>query len=655
MTQLIDITVYPVKDVLPILLKDDATGKNVVFATDSYVQLGDEFLPERCITPACIAAINPKGFQPRINKQTDQQAERTRKKAEVFTPAWICCKMNNFCDEQWFSGECPFNVQYETTWRALSKPVPFPNAKAWQKYVDSRRLEITCGEAPFLASRYDAATGNIIPVSRRIGILDRKLRVVSENAQTETDWLNWALRALQSVYGYEMQGDSLLIARINLLATFADFLAMRWGRLATTQELKQAARIISRNVWQMDGLSAAVPFFEKPGDNQLSLFDDFELQAAPSEKLLSPKIKNWRGKKILEFRQLIKSRGKDMKFDFVIGNPPYQDQTLGDNKGYAPPVYNLFLEEAYKIADKVELIHPARFLFNAGSTPKAWNEKMLNDPHFKIIEYAEDAATIFPGTLIRGGVVISYRDANQNYGAIEVFTKYPELNGVLHKVVRQKSFSSFSEIVVSRTAFRLTKKLHEDFPNAINQLSNGHAYDMSTNIFERLPQVFFDEKPEDKFEYIQILGRENNNRVFKFIKRIYVNDVKNLNFYKLYAPKACGGGEFGETFAQIFLCSPSTGATETFVGIGSFKTKKEATAALKYVKTKFARALLGILKTTQDLTPEKWKFVPLQDFTSSSDIDWSLSISEIDAQLYKKYKLTKEEIAFIESNVKEMT
>ena len=140
-----------------------------------------------------------------------------------------------------------------------------------------------------------------------------------------------------------MQGDSLLIARINLLATFADFLAMRWGRLATTQELKQAARIISRNVWQMDGLSAAVPFYEKPGDSQLSLFDDFELQAAPSEKLLSPKIKNWRAKKILEFRQLIKSRGKDMKFDFVIGNPPYQDQTIGENKGFAPPVYNLFL------------------------------------------------------------------------------------------------------------------------------------------------------------------------------------------------------------------------------------------------------------------------------------------------------------------------
>ncbi len=655
MTQLIDITVYPVKDVLPILLKDDATGKNVVFATDSYVQLGDEFLPERCITPACIAAINPKGFQPRINKQTDQQAERTRKKAEVFTPAWICCKMNNFCDEQWFNGECPFNVQYETTWRALSKPVPFPNAKAWQKYVDSRRLEITCGEAPFLASRYDAATGNIIPVSRRIGILDRKLRVVSENAQTETDWLVWALRALQSVYGYEMQGDSLLIARINLLATFADFLSMRWGRLATTQELKQAARIISRNVWQMDGLSAAVPFFEKPGDNQLSLFDDFELQAAPSEKLLSPKIKNWRGKKILEFRQLIKSRGKDMKFDFVIGNPPYQDVGNGDNKEFAPPVYNLFLEEAYKIADKVILIHPARFLFNAGSTPKAWNEKMLNDPHFKIIEYAEDAATIFPGTLIRGGVVISYHDVNQNFGAIEIFTKYQELNDILHKVIKHKLFSPFSEIVISRTVFRLTKKLHEDFPDAINRLSNGHAYDMATNIFERLPFVFFNEKPNDNNTYIQILGREDNGRAFKYIRRDYVNDVKNLNKYKIYIPSASGGGEFGETISSPIVTKPGVGATETFLSIGCFGTSKEAQNCCKYIKTKFARALLGVLKTTQHIVPEKWKFVPLQDFTSSSDIDWSLSISEIDAQLYKKYKLTKEEIAFIESNVKEMT
>ena len=652
MTQLIDITVYPVKDVLPILLKDDATGKNVVFATDSYVQLGDEFLPERCITPACIAAINPKGFQPRINKQTDQQAERTRKKAEVFTPAWICCKMNNFCDEQWFNGECPFNVQYETSWRALSKPVPFPNAKAWQKYVDSRRLEITCGEAPFLASRYDAATGNIIPVSRRIGILDRKLRVVSENAQTETDWLNWALRALQSVYGYEMQGDSLLIARINLLATFADFLAMRWGRLATTQELKQAARIISRNVWQMDGLSAAVPFYEIPGDNQLSLFDDFELQAEPSEKLLSPKIKNWRAKKILEFRQLIKSRGKDMKFDFVIGNPPYQETTDSESTKM-PPIYNLFMDAAYQIADKVELITPGRFLFRAGATPSEWNEKMLSDKHLKVLHFEHRSSNIFANTDIKGGIVITFHDNTQDFGAIEIFCPFEEMRSIRSKAAPQSDKNSLFSIIYNQNKFDL-EKLYKDYPEFQSIIgSNGRDKRFRNNIFEKIS--IFAEKRKKKDD-LPIIGLIKNKRVWRYFPKRYIDiSHENLSKWKVLVPSANGSGAIGEVMSTPLCGPPLCGYTQSFIGIGSFDTEEEANNCLKYVKSKFARVMLGILKITQHNPPETWRLVPLQDFTSSSDIDWSLSISEIDAQLYKKYKLTKEEIAFIESNVKEMS
>ncbi len=654
MTQLIDITVYPVKDVLPILLKDDATGKNVVFATDSYVQLGDEFLPERCITPACIAAINPKGFQPRINKQTDQQAERTRKKAEVFTPAWICCKMNNFCDEQWFSGECPFNVQYETSWRALSKPVPFPNAKAWQKYVDSRRLEITCGEAPFLASRYDAATGNIIPVSRRIGILDRKLRVVSENAQTETDWLTWALRALQSVYGYEMQGDSLLIARINLLATFADFLSMRWGRLATTQELKQAARIISRNVWQMDGLSAAVPFFEKPGDNQLSLFDDFELQAAPSEKLLSPKIKNWRGKKIVTFQQLVKSRGKDMKFDFVIGNPPYQDDVK--NKGDRPnPVYDRFMDAAYGIGECVELITPARFLFNAGQTPKIWNKKMLEDEHLKVLLYEPDASKIFSDTEIKGGVVITLRDKNKKFGEIGTFTPFGELNSIVKKITSCVDIKKrLNTIIASQGLYRFSEKFFSDYPEVLNIIGAGTGNKIVSSIIEKLPQVFV-ETPKKGKQYVRMLGRIRNQRAYRFIQRQYLENNKHIDSFNLFIPEANNNGQFGETLTEPTIGYPNDVTSDTFLSAGTFASEVEPHNLARYIKTKFFRALLGVKKVTQHCPPAVWSMIPLQDFTSSSDIDWSKSISEIDAQLYKKYKLTKEEIAFIESNVKEMT
>ena len=343
-----------------------------------------------------------------------------------------------------------------------------------------------------------------------------------------------------------------------------------------------------------------------------------------------------------------------MKFDFVIGNPPYQEDTIGDNKGFAPPVYNKFLDAAYQIADKVEMIHPARFLFNAGSTPKAWNQKMLNDEHFKVLHYEDDASKIFPNTDIKGGVAISYHDNKYDFGAIEVFTKHFELNDILHKIVEYNEFHSLSDIVVTRTAYRLTDVMHKDHPEAISQLSKGHAYDMSTNIFERLPQIFYDKITDEKLDYIRILGRENNMRVYKFIRRDYVNHVVNLDKFKIFIPKANGIGSFGEVISSPIVGNPGVGSTETFLSIGIFDTSYEVETALKYIKTKFARAMLGVLKTTQDITPDKWKYVPLQDFTSSSDIDWSQSVANIDKQLYKKYNLSDEEIHFIETTVKEM-
>ncbi len=209
-------------------------------------------------------------------------------------------------------------------------------------------------------------------------------------------------------------------------------------------------------------------------------------------------------------------------------------------------------------------------------------------------------------------------------------------------------------MVVTAYSYRLTDKMHTDHPEAIGQLSSGHAYDMKSNIFERLPQIFYNEKPQDGAEYIQILGRENNERIYKYVRRDYINTVSNLDKYKIFLPKANGIGVLGEVLSAPILCEPMIGATETFLSIGAFEQQSEAEAALKYIKTKFARVLLGVLKTTQDITPEKWKCVPLQDFTTSSDINWSASIPDIDKQLYKKYNLSDEEINFIETKVKEM-
>jgi len=348
-------------------------------------------------------------------------------------------------------------------------------------------------------------------------------------------------------------------------------------------------------------------------------------------------------------------------FDYVIGNPPYQESNDREDVARgALPVYHLFMEEAYKVGSVVELITPARFLFNAGATPKAWNQKMLKDSHLRVASYFSDSTEIFPSTDIKGGVAITIRDETKDYGAIETFATFPELNSILKKV-KSTCFESFGDIVITRTAYRLSDKMHKDHPEAISQLSDGHAYDMSSNIFVRLAQIFFDKKPNDSHDYVRMYGLVKNKRCYKYVRRDYVQGHKNLDYYKVLIPQANGSGAIGEVLStplvgQPLVGQPLVGHTETFLSIGCFDTEKEAMACLKYVKTKFARAMLGILKVTQNNPPATWRYVPLQNFHTppQSDIDWSKSVHEIDLQLYRKYGLNKKEIAFIESHVKEM-
>lgn len=652
MEELIKLDAYPIRGLVGRLLQDKTTRKNILFASDSYAGYGAGYRDDSQMTEGVLLGFDSCDIQPRVYKAAAEQTERTRKRAEVFTPAWIVNQMNNHCDAEWFGRADVFNHQEGQVWTVSTEPVTFPEGKDWKQYVDSRRLEITCGEAPYIVSRYDTSTGKLIPIERRIGILDRKLRIVNENAADEAEWFKWAFRAFQSVYGYEYQGDNLLIARMNLLYTLADYIEAKWHRQATQKELEKFLNVICWNLWQMDGLNDTPPY-GIPSDEvvQMSLFDDGEETA--DDEIVYCKIYDWR-KDISKLFKGLKKRGKGMKFDFVIGNPPYQDNTLGDNATYAPPIYHMFMEASYTVADRVELIHPARFLFNAGSTPKDWNKKMLNDEHFKVLFYEQDSSKVFNNTDIKGGVVISYRSLNDNYGAIGTFTPYLELNAILKKVLSSYDFKSMSEIVITRTAYRLTDKMHQDYPEAIHRLSKGHAHDMSSNIFDRLPQIFFDSKPDIENEFISILGRINNQRTYKYVRRDYVNDVANLDKYKVFMPGANGNGTFGEVISSPMVVGPRVGSTETFISVGAYNTELEAEYTLKYIKTKFARAMLNILKATQANTPDKWKYVPLQDFTENSDINWSKSIAEIDQQLYKKYGLTPDEITFIETHVKEM-
>ena len=256
-----------------------------------------------------ITGINRDLLQPRIEKALSEQADRTKKHAEVFTPAWICNKMNNHCDTEWFGRDNVFNWQRGTKWSVNGHRIRFPDGKTWQDYVLSTRLEITCGEAPFIVSRYDAATGEAIDVKRRIGQLDRKLRVVNENAADEVEWMEWTLKSFQSVYGYEYQGDNLLIARINLLTTFVDYLETRWGREPTKRELLKVANIIAWNFWQMDGLKGVVPLGKAVEQfPQISWFEPFEDFSDETRIEAECHIFDWRSHANITYNSLKKGR-----------------------------------------------------------------------------------------------------------------------------------------------------------------------------------------------------------------------------------------------------------------------------------------------------------------------------------------------------------
>lgn len=337
--------------------------------------------------------------------------------------------------------------------------------------------------------------------------------------------------------------------------------------------------------------------------------------------------------------------GKEFKFDVIIGNPPYQEETAGTSSS-DKPIYNLFMDEAYKIGNIVELITPGRFLFNAGATPSAWNEKMLNDPHLKVLYYQTNSEHVFRNTDIKGGVAVTYRDNNKNFDRIGTFTIFDDLNSILNKVSKDvQCKGSLTDIIYSQNKFNLNElnKHYSDLNRTDKRLES--------NIFKY--DIF---KVNRTSEYdIKILGVIKNKRCYRYVDKKYIDDKdSNLKSYKVLLPKSNGSGALGEVVSTPFVGTPFVGYTRTFIGIGLFKTKFEAFAALKYVKSKFARAMLGVLKVTQDNNPKKWKWVPLQNFTHESDIDWSKSVYEIDQQLYKKYGLDEKEINFIESKVKEM-
>ncbi|EMO0985645.1 hypothetical protein WCZ35_003047 [Listeria monocytogenes] len=292
-------------DLLKVLLKDKTTGKYILWATDNYESNGDAYKPSQEIKPELIIGNHTNVIQPRVSKSQSEQIKRTRDKAEVFTPSWVCNQQNNLVDEAWFGKTNVFNFADGTSWAANETPIEFSKEKKWTDYIDARRLEISCGEAPYLVSRYDTVTGDTISLINRIGLLDRKLRVVSENTTSEEEWYKWVSRAFQATYGYEFQGDNVLLARENLLYTFIEYFEDRFEKKPTLMQTKKIATIISWNIWQMDGLTYAAPYSEAPPlDEQMTLFDIFDLNEEKKKEPVFCKIFDWRANTSLEFKSM---------------------------------------------------------------------------------------------------------------------------------------------------------------------------------------------------------------------------------------------------------------------------------------------------------------------------------------------------------------
>ena len=646
MEQLIDFHAPEVQAVLDTLLKDKSTGKNIIWATDPPEELQTvmyEPVTDRSqITTQQLGLTHYEVVLPRMMKQTDTQQQRTRKKGEVFGPAWVCNKMNNALDADWFGGlgagesAGQFTVELPQGWQTVETPVQFPACKgktpAWAQYVQSRRLEVTCGEAPFLASRYDAATGEMIPVARRIGILDRKLRVVSENAATEEEWLKFATHAVQSTYGYEYQGDNLLLARVNLLLTYAEHLQARCQRKPTKEELQPIATIISWNLWQMDGLHLSVPGGKpQPEAEQLDLFSMFGA-AEPQPPTVSCKVKNWRkgSHGTTQNFETIQEGSTSMKFDYVIGNPPYQISDGGAGVS-ATPIYNRFIE-AIKTTHPgaICLIIPAKW-YSGGKGLDKFRGEMLGDRHISTLVDYSNSLDVFPNVDVAGGVC--YFVWKEAYNGKCKYTNYR--NGKATTAYRD--LNEFQTFIRYPVASEIVKKVKEDGELTLDKVvSSRKPFGLATTA-----------KPMKTGD---ITLRYNGGRGPYKSTEIRVGtemiDQWKIIISRLTAEHAGQPAKDGKyrVLSTMELLKPGEICSETYLVAGAFDSKEEATNYMDYLKTQFVRFLILQIAMTQQLSKASFAFVPCQDFTRK----WT------DKQLFERYDLSSEEVNYIQGMIKEM-
>lgn len=495
------------------------------------------------------------------------------------------------------------------------------------------------------------------------------LNFYDDNFVSTTDGAVSNLHWVEQADSQQIYTDSAKILEINTktgLYPLHAAMSLYYKKLEENDDSKFEAdevykKILKENIFAI----AKTPMAKTITERTLSGYKDFEMNVQYIDGFVDTiKESPQKGKEKVE------EVFKNVKFDVVIGNPPYQETQANNNKGEA--IYHYFYDVAEQVADKYCLITPARFLFNGGLTPKSWNKKMLNDEHMSVEFYAQNSSEVFPNTDIKGGVAVLYRDAEKEFGAIKTFVPDPILRNLSQKFEASTETNLPSIIFGGRSDLKFNDKFLKDYPESVQMriaqiqikypdvtsLSANEEYELKSSTFDSLDEVFLKKEPKAKENYYKILGLYQSKRVYRWIDKKYMTarypKTNNIEKYKVFVPESNGSGAIGEVLSTPLIGTPLMSATPTFISIGIFDTELEAQNLLVYIKTKFARALLGILKITQHNPKSTWAKVPLQDFTPNSDIDWTKSIPEIDQQLYAKYKLDEKEISFIEAKVKAM-
>ena len=668
---------------LETLLIDRTTGENILWCTDDYIERGEGYTAKNHITVEQV--ISEEIIQSRIFKSLEAQKNRVKEKGEVFTPAWLCNLMNNAIDDEWLGYKEAFSSSEQGNWTVNKEKIKFPQQgktqpKGWQGYVKSRRLELTCGEAPFLVSRYDMADGRMIPVNERIGLLDRKLRVINEHIRNlrakrenaKENWLSWAMKAVRNTYGYEWQGDNVLLARENILLDVMEFYEGRWQEEMPIDWVHKFAEVISWNIWQMDGLKLVVPgtcheeiiekqiqsmtLFEKEKitakdikcqENFLKNDETVTVQNCPgcrNEDIsmhngIPCKIKNWSTGEVIEFRSCLceywegaeKMGKKPFRPDVIIGNPPYQVSDGGAGKS-AKPVYQHFVSQAKKFAPNiVSLIIPSRW-FAGGKGLDDFRRDMLTDKHIKILVDFENFRDVFPGVDLAGGACFFIRDNNYDgdckvvnatsSGTLEMYRNLDEFDilvrsnkalEILRKVIAwNKTGKTLSSVVSSRKPFGL--------PTNYGAIENG----VPCWFIQRIGRKFADPKDVD-------------------------DSMGYLSKWKLLAPKApiAGQTDFSKPVGFYYdgntiIAAPGECCTESFIVLGAFDTEKEVNFYRSYIFTRTVRFLLLQSVVSQDVTKKNFCFVP--DLGKYDKV-------YTDAELCSLWGITEDEWLYIESKI----